>query len=431
MKPVCHYTRNGIAALLSCSVALCAWGQGLPDGGEPGLEATLVTEFSYDDNVLHQKTDETGSRVWLVNPQVSFAHKLRGTDVSLRYDLAHTSYLDSSVDTYTRHNLNYQLNTRLSKIHKLMLAGVVQSSYEPRGLNFSEGSNAMDLSAPTPVDTRNLTLSYQLGADAARLRAIASVGQSATDRESPLIVDDSRDYKADNMSAQILYRVGWRTDLVAEYRRQETVYGNQPQETAQALDSVETQTLVGVDLRATAKTTGQLRVGTITRKSVWKPVQWEDAPEATPAVQEDPFQAMSPQAQAPASRGADSYWELTGIWAPRTYSTFTLSSRVSNREPLFVGNYVRSRQHSLSWSHRWNGWIQSEMELAFGTDEYVGSDRVDDRQAVNLRLLYTLDSLMTIGLGMRHQKLDSNFGNAGFDKNIYYLHFNYTDAWGN
>src|SRR5690606_33994241 len=116
------------------------------------------------------------------------------------------------------------------------------------------------------------------------------------------------------------------------------------------------------------------------------------------------------------------------IWAPRTYSTFTLSSQVTNREPLFVGNYVRSQQFSLSWNHRWNGWLQSEMQLSFGTDEYVGSGRVDDREAFNLRLVYSLDTLMTLGLGLRHQKLDSNFGTAGFDKNVYYLYFNYTDG---
>lgn len=418
-------------------VTLCAQGQAQFASSaalDPGLKATLASELSYDDNVLHQKEQTLGSRILLINPKLDFAYRRRTAELSVQYDFAHTHYLDSPVDSYDRHSLNYRLSTRVDRIHRLMLEGAVQSSFEARGLNFSEGSSALELDAPTPIDTHSAQLSYQLGSDAARVRVVASIGREETDRESPLITDDSRDHRTNRAGVQLLYRLGWRTDLVAEYRRRDTRY--RQGSSAEALvpaapDSVETQALVGLDLRATAKTSGRVRVGTVERKPAWRTAQWEDAPESDLGSLEDPFAESPAMAASRQGGGSDSFWELTGIWAPRTYSTFTLSSQVTNREPLFVGNYVRSQQLSLSWNHRWNGWLQSEVQLSFGTDEYVGSDRVDDREAFNLRLVYSLDTLMTLGLGLRHQKLDSNFGTAGFDKNVYYLYFNYTDEWRN
>lgn len=418
-------------------VTLCAQGQPQSAGGverAPGLSATLASEFSYDDNVLHQQEQTQGSRILLINPQLDYAYRHRSAELNVHYDFAHSHYLDSPVDSYNRHSLNYRLSTRIDRIHRLMLEGAVQSSYEARGLNFSEGSSALDLEAPTPINTHSAQLGYQLGSDAARVRVVASIGRDETDRDSPLIVDDSRDHRANRAGVQLLYRLGWRTDLVAEYRRRDTRYrqGSSEETLVPAPpDSVETQALVGIDLRATAKTSGRVRVGTVERKPVWRTAQWEDAPESELEAVEDPFAEPPAVAAARQGGGTDSFWELTGIWAPRTYSTFTLSSQVSNREPLFVGNYVRSRQFSLAWNHRWNGWLQSEMQLSFGTDEYVGSGRVDDREAFNLRLVYSLDTLMTLGFGLRHQKLDSNFGTVGFDKNVYYLYFNYTDEWRN
>ena len=218
----------------------------------------------------------------------------------------------------------------------------------------------------------------------------------------------------------------------AEYRRREIRYnatagGNIAM--ARVPDSNENQYLVGVDLRATAKTSGRVRVGAVERKPVWKVAQWEDMPEANLDLVEDPF-AQTPEWQSMYSDGGTrTYWELTGIWAPRSYSTFTFGSQVTNNEPLFVGSYVRSSQVSLGWTHRWNGWLQSEVQWSAGKDQYIGSSREDDRQALNLRLVYSLDSTLDLGFGFRHQQLDSSFGQVGYDKNVYYLYFNYTDTW--
>lgn len=430
-----RHIRHVATVVVGSSVAVCAVAQTqLPGTGlvEPGLRATLGSEFSYDDNLLFQRDQTLDSRILHINTVLDFGWRHQGTDLRANYDFGHTYYMDSPDDSFESHRASFALNTRLSRIHKLMLEGNLQRSVEARGIGFSEGSNARQLDAPTPIRSSNLQLAYQLGSDTARLRAIASAGRSDTDRDNPLIVDDSRDYRVNSGGMQLLYRLGWRTDLVAEYRRREIRYNGTAGGNiaiARVPDSNENQYLVGVDLRATAKTSGRVRVGAVERKPVWKVAQWEDMPEANLDLLEDPF-AQTPALQAMYSDGGTrTYWELTGIWAPRSYSTFTFGSQVTNNEPLFVGSYVRSSEVSLGWTHRWNGWLQSEAQWRAGKDQYIGSSREDDRQALNLRLVYSLDSAMDLGLGFRHQQLDSSFGQVGYDKNVYYLYFNYTGIW--
>jgi hypothetical protein len=432
-----RHIRHVATTIIGSSVAACAVAQApLPGTNivEPGLRATLGSEFSYDDNLLYQREQKLGTRVLHINPTLDFGWRRQGTDLSVHYDFGHTHYMESPADSFESHSLSYVFNTRLSRIHKLVLEGNLQRGVEARGLGFSEGGNVQQLDAPTPIRSSNLQLAYQLGSDSARLRAVASAGLSDTDRENPLISDDSRDFRANSGGLQLLYRLGWRTDLVAEYRRREVRYYGTPAPAgnlAWVPDSNENQYLVGVDLRATAKTSGRARVGTVERKPVWKVAQWEDMPEANREFVEDPF-AQTAELQAGYNDGGRrTYWELAGIWAPRSYSTFTLLSQVTNNEPLFVGRYVRSTDVSLGWTHRWNGWLESEIRWSAGRDQYIGSGREDDRQALNLRLDYSLDSKTHLGIGFRHQQLDSTSGLVGYDKNVYYLYFNYTDTWRN
>lgn len=420
-----NLSRLVFLSLLVCSVSV----QGQQQDLDRGLEATVNSEFSYDDNILRQKTDGIGSRIWVFNPRIGYAFQSAGTDASIFYDFSNSKYLDSSADSYSSHTLNLSLDKQLNRSNKIMVQSSVLSSAEARGVGFNEGGNAALLDAPTDLDTQSVVANYQLGAEDARMRMVASIGKRSTDRNSPIIINDSRDFDEALDGAQIMYRLGWRTDLVTEYRRRKVIYSRTPiaaDGTKQSLDSTESQSLVGFDLKATAKTTGKLRVGTTKRDFKWEAAQWEDGP-VTSQV-EEPAPAL---AQPRLGTDSDLYWELTAIWAPRSYSTFTLNSRVSTREALAVGNFIRSQDYSLLWSHRLNSQIQAELDVSTGTDTYVGSSRIDDRRAISVRMLYTFEEWLNLGLGIRHQTLDSTFENAGFDKLVYYMYFTYKDQWGN
>lgn len=415
--------------LITCALATLA----LPafaqlDDETAGFSTSLVSELSFDDNILRQQDNKIASRILLVNPGVDYVLEQGGRTLGLGYDFAHYTYLDSRADDYDSHTINFNVDQRLGRSHKVSLLGNLLSSSEGRGVGFNEGALALTLSEPSDIKTRAIIGKYQLGADEARMRLVADIGTRTTDRDSPAIINDSRDYREDLWGGQVLYKLGWRTDLVGEVRQRAISYERNPvaaDGSEQSLDSTETQTLMGIDLRATAKTTGKLRVGTTNRDFRWKGAQWDGA--APVETVEEPVAAPPVLAAAPQDADSDLFWEITGIWAPRTYSTFTFSSIVSTREAVSVGFFIRSQEHRMAWSHRWNGWAQSEIDMTFGTDEYVGSSRVDERRAVNLRLLYSFDESTNLGLGVRHQKLQSQFEGLGFDKWVYYLFFNWTE----
>jgi hypothetical protein len=398
------------------------------DDAAAGFSTTLVSELSYDDNILRQQDNKLASRILLVNPGLDYLLERGGSTVGAGYDFSHYTYLDSRADDYDSHAINLNLSQLLGRAHKVSLQGNLLYSSEGRGVGFNEGQTALALSEPTDISTKGLVGNYQIGADDARLRLVANLGARSTDRDSPTIINDSRDYREDLLGGQILYKLGWRTDLVGEVRKRMVSYERNPvlaDGTEQSLDSTETQTLLGIDLRATAKTTGKLRAGSTRRDFRWKSAQWDGAAPEEPAA-EAPVPAPV-VAAAPQNTGSDLFWEITGVWAPRTYSTFTLSSTVSTREAVSVGFFIRSQDHRLAWSHSWNAWAQSEIDLNFGTDEYIGGGRTDKRRAVNLRLLYTFDESTNLGLGVRHQELLSQDATLGFDKWVYYLFFNWSD----
>jgi len=414
-------------ALAACTAPLL--GQELAQ--ERGFEARINSEFSYDDNFLRQKTAQAGTRVWVVNPGVRYTLETPGTLATASYDFVHTNYLDSRADNYTSHTTNLNIQKKLNDFNKFILDLAYLGSFEARGVGFSEGTNALLLESPTPLKANTISGSYQLGADTARMRVISNYGRRHTNRNSPLITNDSRDFNEDFYGAQLLYRMGWRTDIVGEFRGRSVTYPRTPVAADGSdlpLDSVEQQYLVGVDLRATAKTTGKVRVGTLERDFKWQSVQWEDAPNA--GVDEEP--QVEPQPiQGPQDTGQDFYWELSAVWAPRTYSSVSVNSRVSTREAMAVGSFIRSKEFSMNWNHQWSSRIQTETSYTVGTDTYVDSDRQDDRQAMELRMRYTLDLWLNLGVGIRYQQLQSTFDNAGFDKWIYYLFVNYTEQRGN
>jgi hypothetical protein len=60
-----------------------------------------------------------------------------------------------------------------------------------------------------------------------------------------------------------------------------------------------------------------------------------------------------------------------------------------------------------------------------GTDVYKDSSRIDERHSANFRLGYDFGEALSTGLGYRYQDMQSNFGNLGYDKSVFYIFANY------
>ncbi len=420
-------------------LATTVWGQEQPESPQivlpqsqpqallplKGFTYAFNSELSYDPNILRQQTSPLGSRLWIFASKLKYAIQAGGGTYSLGYDVGQSNFLDSKQDTVTNQALTLTIDQKINSYNRVMIAASYNLANEARGVGFNEGAAALALDKPTPLTTETVTAKYQLGADSAKMRFTGTVGYGSTDRNSQAIVNDSRDYVEDMLGAQLAYRVGARTDMVTEWRDRVVSYPRTPltpEGSEIPLDSDEQLYLVGFDMEATAKTSAKLRVGTTQRAFKWKAAQWDDAKAASSNSAPVPATTTT---NFPTDAGAELYWELSAVWAPRSYSKLELSTHSSTREGWGVGSFVLSKDYGLSWTHQWQRRLRTRLGFSVGSDVYKDSARVDNRKTYNMGMEYDFDDRMSFGFGYRYQQMKSTAVTVGFDKSIYYLFANY------
>jgi hypothetical protein len=407
-------------------------GQGQDDEpeNEIGFNFRVRNEFSFDDNILNLRDSNLESRIWELAPDANFTFQRGGTLVIADANLIHRNYLDSQIDTYTSRVTSLNLQQWIRESLRLRFGALRNNNFESRGSGANEGQNALNITGPTPLDTTQYSLGVQLGREQSRIRLNANFLDSATDRQSPIIINDSTDYSERTSSFSANYKFRRRTDLVAEYRTRKFFYPNlfnNADGSVFSRNSTETIVIVGADLAATARTGGKARIGRIKREFAWKTALWDGA-EQIPEGQVTAVAVGNPDA-LPFENSSDLYWELMAIWNIKSYSRLEVSTQSSTQEALLVGNYIRNRNTTLRWTHLWTEQLQSIIEYTFGTDLYKGTDRLDERTVYNLRLEYNLDDWLRLGLGLRNQSLDSPFETVGYDKNIFYIYATYSNGY--
>ena len=410
-----------------------ASGQSQEAGSENdnGLNFRVRNEISYDDNILNIRDSVLSSRIWEIAPDANFTLTRGGKKLDVNAGFIHRNYLDSSADTYTSRRAAVSYEQWMSEVFRVRLDGSLENLYEQRGNGVNEGQNALSLPGPTPLDISQLAMGLQLGREQAKMRFNADFMQRDTDRQSPIITNDSTDNSETMAVLAAKYRLGRRTDLVAEKRIRDFHYPNftlNADGSLSSRDSREEIVIVGMDVAATGATGGKVRIGKIDRKFSWKSAYWDDEVPVTPDI--DQTSTAAPGVITPFEDSQDLFWEVVAIWDIKSYSRLELTTQSSTREALAVGSYIRSRDVTLRWTHLWSERLQSIIDFTFGEDVYKGTERIDDRTVYNLRLEYEFDDWLRMGLGFRHQNLDSPFSIVGYDKDIYYIFATYSKGYG-
>jgi hypothetical protein len=416
---------------LGCVTAL---GQGQDEDTEnqAGFNFRVRNEFSYDDNILSIPDGDLGSRIWELAPDVNLTMQNGGSMLNMDVGVIHRNYLDSQIDTYTSKQAAVNWQQWVGDSLRLNYRVSLNNTFEQRGSGANEGQNALSVSAPTPLDTAQNQFGIQLGSEQSKIRLNATFSDTELDRRSPIITNDATDNNERQNSYSMNYKFGRRTDLIAELRTRKFSYPNEfvnQDGTRFSRDSTEELVILGADLAATAVTGGRVRVGKVKREFAWKSARWDGEAEALPT--QSGAVATGNPAVLPLEDQSDLYWELVAIWNIKSYSRLELSTESRTQEALLVGSYIRNRNVTLRWTHLWSENLQSIIDFTFGTDVYKGTERTDDRSVYNLRLEYAIDDWLRMGLGMRHQTLDSPFTTVGYEKNIFYIFATYSNGYGN
>lgn len=374
----------GIAAVAS-SFAFSA-----EDGG---FSLSIDSELRYDDNIYSSDTYEVDSTVLEVRPELVFAILNNGNAYGARVNVNHAEYFDSSSDSYTDHEFSLFLNHRFNSANAIDASASYARVTEKIGTGFSESSSYLFLDGPDDYDVNTYDFIYHLGRPGATIRLDLSASRSEHDFDSSF-VGNTRDYERDTLGATLFYRAGGRTDLFVEYRNGDTSYDNTPLDgfnNAINLDSTEDYYLVGMQWEATAKTTGVVRLGSLSRD--------QDSGESN-----DSF-----------------HWEAQVSWEPLTYSKWTLATSQSNEESNGPGLFIDTSEYTLAWGHNWTSRISSQIDASFATRDYEEDSRSDDETAYGVKLNYNANHWLDLGLGYRFHSRDSSEVILDYDRNVLFL----------
>lgn len=384
------------------SVALCALAssaQAAPEYGSfPVSEGAVVTpaldvEARYDDNIFQTDRNEKDSLVTVLSPAVALEAGSGLDKVSLSYSGEYGAYESSSDDNYDDHGIRAEGHFEGGRGALDGYAGFVME-HDDRGTGPSNGLGGLTtgaFTAPTEYEEALYGVGVTLGNSSRRGRVELGYDGSEIEYQNFETFTRARDRQRDTFRGKVAYDLTGKTDLVLQASTSQVKYDFTPVGQRE-LDSTENRILAGVEWEATAKTSGEFKLG-------WQDKDFDDS---TRDDQDGGFT-----------------WEIGVTWQPRTYSTLGFTTQNSFRETDNEGDVIETTSYSATWDHNWSERLSWNAGLTFNNEDYKGSlsGREDDFFSANFGVSYDFQRWITLATGVKVANRDSSVSRADFDRN--------------
>jgi len=152
---------------------------------------------------------------------------------------------------------------------------------------------------------------------------------------------------------------------------------------------------LGLKWEATAKTTGYVKVGYMTKN----------------------FDSSAIKDYSGKS------WEVGVRWSPLTYSVFDLvTSRVTN-EATGVGSAILSNNYGLTWNHAWSSRLRTQALAGYRHDDFLDSspNRVDKTATFGAKVSYDFRRWLLLGAEYTHTDRNSTLNFDDYKRNLFLL----------
>ena len=103
------------------------------------------------------------------------------------------------------------------------------------------------------------------------------------------------------------------------------------------------------------------------------------------------------------------------------YSTRAAEDADSNNKNV---DYVKKLSTSLVWEHDWSEKFNSNLQVIYTNEDYVGGSRVDDKTSETVDLNYDFTRWFRVTAGYEFTTKDSNSQNVSYDENAVNLGVN-------
>lgn len=314
---------------------------------------------------------KTSSTFTMLNPNVVVGIPTRGQFYGGKYSGAYARFASSGIDNYNDHNIGLfadnawsgRLNTLVNVDYNLGHDGRNSLMFKNKELWHTTGIKGM----------------AHYGAEGAQGQFEVGVGQMNKRYDSNNGGSTQLyNYDRTDLKGTFFYKVAPATQMFVEASNAKFVYADVG---SKVLDSNEQRYMVGVKWDATAKTTGNFKIGTLKKT----------------------FNLGKPS-------GTATVWDADINWTPKTYSRFDASLHQTAFEAGGSGNYVVSRDTMLKWSHDWTSYVTSAVTLDDAQDTFQASapSRVDKRQFYSLKATYGFRPWLRAGLEFKNTKRNSS-----------------------
>lgn len=268
--------------------------------------------------------------------------------------------------------------------HRLVTQARVQFGHDALGEDRVTGSDTSNIDRWSHTDGR---INYRLGRDDTILSLDVFAEGAERDYLNNEADTDALDYSRLDAGAVFSVAYSAKTKFVFGARAAELSYKDAAAATNR--DSDLYRYFAGVRWLATAKTSGEIRLGQISREIT-----------------------------NTGAKETDFAWRALVDWKPKTYSRFRLVSDLSYDESVFTSaSYIRNSAITLSWKHQWSPLWSSSMFGRYRESDYIGdtSNRVDDVYQLGASLNYKIGRKATVSPRIDYATKDSSV--SAFDYN--------------
>ncbi len=356
----------------------------------PGIE---VIE-KYDDNIFLQESGRRKKSSWIteINPYLSF-NTHRGLDAyEFRYTLNAGIYHSSHDDDYYDNIFELNTHTEFDKRNRLDFSASYARLHENRGTGISDGLSIF-FDSPNKYTDTILDATYTYGTMGALMNL--ELAASYLDKEYTNHREVTRyfDYSAPKYGATFYYRVMPKTRLLFEATYEDIDYDND-RPSRDNVSSDEYNYLIGATWDATAKTTGIVKLGYLSKdfdSSYYK---------------DDDFMS----------------WEVAVNWHPREKTQFNFVSSSDAVESNGTGTFNEVQNYVASWDQAWSSKVSSTVTLSRLDTDYKQSSRDDTTRSIGFGVDYEFSPEIIFGTSYDYTDRDSSTSGNDYEENVFMIY---------
>lgn len=341
---------------------------GVINAGGFEIQPKLGLSIGRNDNVGLTNV-KTATNFTMLNPSVNIGLPIHGQMYTAKYSGTLARMAGSSIDNYNDHNFGLIAdNTWSARLNTLVNADYIKGH---------DGRNAVMFRNKELWHNMGVKGMVHYGAEGAQGQFELAAGQSYKRYDSNNGGSTQLfNYDKTDLSGTFFYKVAPATQMIVEAGNAKFSYVDAA---SKRLDSNEQRLMLGAKWEATAKTTGEVKVGKMNKTFSL---------------------GLLPS-------GSSTVWDGMVTWSPKTYSKVDLSMHQKSNEYGGVGSFVISRDTDLAWTHDWSGYVRSALSFGDGVDTYQAATRVDKRQKYGLKVTYEINRWLTAGVDFQHSKRNS------------------------